>query len=123
MIVLSAEMYLVLFVVLLLCSVYTAGSNLTLTFTYNSNVEIGQSAFYHCSVNDDDEAAQFYVNGKVVPENSGIKMSGSGSSKNLTIPGQLQYNNTVVRCTSTQPDLGYNMSTLRIQGKLHDYIE
>ena len=120
---LSAEMYLVLFVVLLLCSVYTAGSNLTLTFTYNSNVEIGQSAFYHCSVNDDGEAALFQVNGTVVPDvvpkNSGIKMSGSGSSKNLTIPGRPQYNNTVVRCTSTNSSLGYNESTLTIQGKLH----
>ena len=117
-------MYLVLFVVLLLCSVYTAGSNVTLTFTYNSDVEIGQSAFYYCSVNNTTLAAQFYVNGSSnVSKNSGIKMGGEGSSKNLIIPGRLQYNNTVVRCTSTQPDLGYNMSTLRIQGKLHGYIE
>ena len=66
------------------------------------------------------------VNGTSSANNDIIKLSivtnGAGSpTSNLTIPGYLQYNNTVVRCNAigvvnSNSYVNFSQSTLRIQG-------
>ena len=71
-------------------------------------------------------AIVWYVNGTSSTNNDiihlGIVTNGAGTQQsNLTIPGYLQYNNTVVRCNAFGSVNGNNYfnsseSTLRIQG-------
>uniref|UniRef100_A0A1X7UH69 Ig-like domain-containing protein n=1 Tax=Amphimedon queenslandica TaxID=400682 RepID=A0A1X7UH69_AMPQE len=69
-------------------------------FWFDSNhiVEVGQSAVYHCSVNDTHFSITWNINGSnVLP--SDVDVVGAGTlSSNLTIPGIPQFNNTQVRC-------------------------
>ena len=113
-----------LLVVLLLCSIYTAGSNSAIRFTFLplNYIEIGQSAPYYCSVNDTRVGISWLINGSsILPRN--INVSGVATpSSSLTIPGLPQYNNTIVRCAAfgyIDNDVPYNNfseSVLRIQG-------
>ena len=89
---------------------------------HSSAIEVGQSAGYHCSVNDTRVAINWFINGSnTVP--SDINVNGAAtSSSNLTIPGLTQYNNTEVRCLASGilgnnvPYANFSESILRLQG-------
>ena len=89
---------------------------------FPSAIEVGQSAGYHCSVNDTGVGIIWYINSSnAIPSN--INVTGAAtSSSNLTIPGLPQYNNTEVRCLASGllnnnvPYTNFSNSTLRLQG-------
>ena len=88
----------------------------------SSAIEVGQSAGYHCSVNDTRVGISWFINGSsIIPFN--IIVTGAATpSSNLTIPGLPQYNNTIVRCAAlgllddNVPYTNFGDSTLRLQG-------
>lgn len=87
---------------------------------HNNVIELGQSAFFHCSVNNTGVSIIWNINGST-NRPSDITVNGTGSSSNLTIPGEIQYNNTVVRCIAAGIVDGssyteFGQTTLRIQG-------
>ena len=92
-------------------------------FSPDPIIEVGQSAGYHCSVNDTRVDINWFINGSsIIP--SGIIVTGIGTStSNLTIPGLPQYNNTAVRCIASGyldnnvPYTNFSESTLRLQGR------
>lgn len=103
----------------LVCS-YNADS-VNFIFSPSPNIEVGQSALYHCSVNDSGVNVIWSINGTTnIP--SDIVVTGPGSSSSdLVIPGLPQYNNTLVRCVAAGEVDGniyseHSQSTLRVQG-------
>ena len=78
----------------------TVVANVKFTSNHNAAVEIGQSARYHCSVNDTRVGITWFVNrSSIIP--SDIIVTGLATpSSNLTIPGLPEYNNTKVRCAA-----------------------
>ena len=101
-------------------------------FTASPNIEVYQLAHYQCSVDHTGVAIAWFVNGTVSGDNDitqlGIITNGAGSpNSKLTIPGYLQYNNTVVRCVAygfVDDNYYFNTSksALRIQGNTHSDI-
>ena len=89
---------------------------------FPSAIEVGESAGYHCSVNDTRVGINWFINGSnTIP--SDIIVTGTATpSSNLTIPGLTQYNNTIVRCAAlglldnNVPYTNFSNSTLRLQG-------
>ena len=94
-------------------------------FTPSPNIGVYQLARYQCLVDHSGVTVTWFVNGTASDYLEVIKLgvvtSGGSQHSNLTIPGYLQYNNTVVRCLASGfvDDSLYNNfdnSTLRIQG-------
>ena len=91
-------------------------------FISDPAIEVGQSAGYHCLVNDTRVVINWFINGSTtIPSN--ITVTGLATpSSNLTILGLPQYNNTIVRCAAfgyldnNVPYNNFSESTLRIQG-------
>ena len=95
-------------------------------FTPSPNIGVYQLAHYQCSVDHTGVTISWLVNG-IASENNdiiqlGIVTSGEGSSNSsLTIPGNPQHNNSVVKCIASgfannDNYFNFNESTLRIQG-------
>ena len=99
-----------------------AHAGVLFNFSPGPVIEVGQSAGYHCSVNDTRVGINWFINGSsIIP--SDITVTGAAtSSSNLTIPGLPQYNNTEVRCAASGfldnivPYTNFSDSTLRLQG-------
>ena len=89
---------------------------------FPSAIEVGQSAGYHCSVNDTRVSINWFINGSTtIPSN--VTVTGVATqSSSLTIPGLPQYNNTEVRCAAfgyldnNVPYTNISESTLKLQG-------
>ena len=100
----------------------SAAAKVNFISNHSAAIEIGQSALYHCSVNDTRVGINWFINGSsTIPSN--INVTGAAtSSSNLTIPGIVQYNNTIVRCAALGlldndvPYTNFSDSTLKIQG-------
>ena len=92
------------------------------------NIEVYQLAYYHCSVDHTGVGITWLVNGMVSTNNDTIQLGivtyGAGSSSSsLIIPGDPQYNNTVVTCNAFgfgiingSNYINTSTATLRIQG-------
>ena len=99
-----------------------AHAGVLFNFSSDPVIEVGQSAGYHCSVNDTRVGISWFINASsTIP--SDVTVNGlATSSSNLTIPGLPQYNNTVVRCLASGllnnnvPYTNFSDSTLRLQG-------
>ena len=98
-----------------------AHAGVLFNFSSDPAIEVGQSAGYHCSVNDTRVSISWFINGSSnIP--SDIIVTGTATSSNLTIPGLTQYNNTEVRCAALGFLDNYLLytnfgdSTLRLQG-------
>ena len=99
-----------------------AHAGVLFNFSSDPVIEVGQSARYHCSVNDTRVGINWFINGSTkIP--SDVTVNGVGTpSSNLTILGLPQYNNTIVRCIAVGyldnnvPYNNFSESTLRIQG-------
>lgn len=105
-------------------TLYRLFAQATVEFTFTSPpiIELGQNAIYQCSVNDARVSVSWNINGQAtIPPN--ITVNGLGTQHStLTIPGEIQYNNTLVRCIASEigDETGYvnfSNSTLLIQGK------
>ena len=104
-------------------TIFTSLAN-SVKFSANfpSAIEVGQSAGYHCSVNDTRVGISWFINGSSnIP--SYVTVNGVGTlSSNLTIPGLTQLNNTIVRCAAfgyldnIVPYSNFSESTLKLQG-------
>ena len=110
-----------LYVSLILLATATAAANVKFTSNHSAAIEVGQLASYHCSVNDTRVSINWFINGSsIIPPD--INVTGAASSSNLTIPGIVQYNNTIVRCLASGildnnvPYTKFSDSTLKIQG-------
>ena len=98
-----------------------AHADVLFNFSSDLAIEVGQSAGYHCSVNDTRVSISWFINGSSnIP--SDIIVTGTATSSNLTIPGLTQYNNTEVRCATfgyldnNVPYNNFSESILRLQG-------
>ena len=73
-------------------------------FTPSPNIGVYQLAHYQCSVDHTGVSITWFVNGtgsKNIPiVQLGIVTNGAAIASNLTIPGNPQYNNTVVKCVA-----------------------
>ena len=117
-------------------SILAIAVNFTFTPYPEAKIEAYQSVYYHCSVNNTGVSISWFVNGTGSGNNKIIQLNivtnGAGShNSSLTIPGYLQYNNTVVRCNAFgtvngKSYVNFNKSVLRIQGNtlfgIHLYI-
>ena len=100
----------------------STAAEVNFTSDHSAAIEVDQSASYHCSVNDTRLGINWFINGSnTIPSN--INVTGAAtSSSNLTIPGIVQYNNTIVRCAALGlldddvPYTNFSDSTLKIQG-------
>ena len=98
-------------------------ADISFSFNFSANINVGQSARYHCSVNSTNLSITWFINGVTNYDTTNIVVTGGGSpSSNLTILGLPQYNNTEVKCSAwgyLQANSLYHKSkrsTLRIQG-------
>ena len=110
------------YVSLILLATASAAAKVNFISNQSAAIEVGQSASYHCSVNDTRLGIVWFINGSnTIPSN--IDVTGAAtSSSNLTIPGLVQYNNTEVKCAAlgllddNVPYSNFSESTLKIQG-------
>ena len=97
-------------------------------FTPSPNIGVYKLAHYQCAVDHTGVGITWLVNGTGSADNKIIKLgivtNGAGShNSSLTIPGDSQYNNTIVRCNAFgivngNSYFNYNQATLKIQGVL-----
>ena len=76
-------------------------TGIQLSFNPSPNITLHQRAIYKCSVDHHGISVQWTINGTVSTDSSiadlGIVTHGVAELKsNLTIPGQLEFNNTIV---------------------------
>ena len=107
-------------------------TGIQLSFSPSPNITLHQRAIYKCSVDHHGISVQWTINGTVSTDSSiadlGVVTHGVAELKsNLTIPGQLELNNTIVTCIASglvngNLFLKTQNVTLFIQGKTSNLL-